>query len=225
MHGRMGLIHFPDYAQSSAWDLGSMEIRGQASESLSFPRSLCPRLHWGRAWGSCPAGSSARLAAARSSGRGGWSKPGRRSATIRGRPGGFHAATPCSGVRPVEPEHVTAGRQQGQRIALRQKVHQGDAAERRDGTAHDRRDAIVLEMAHEQIGGGGQIRGRARAFRQARPDAATCRPPGGLRRRDGPPRPGSEPRPRACGQRTVPRAADRGFGRRRRATRLRPCTL
>ena len=35
-----------------------------------------------------------------------------------------------------------------------------------NGPAHDRRYAIALEMAHEQIGGGGQIRDRARAFRR-----------------------------------------------------------
>ena len=65
-------------------------------------------------------------------------------------------------MRPVEPEHVAAGRQHRPRLASPPQHHEGLAAERRDRPSHHGPDAVAFEMAHQQIGGGGQVRHRAR---------------------------------------------------------------
>ena len=66
---------------------------------------------------------------------------------------------------PAEPEHVMARGQRRARVAAPQQVHQGRAVESRHGPADDRRNAVAPEMAHEEVGGGGQIGDRTRAIR------------------------------------------------------------
>ena len=50
-------------------------------------------------------------------------------------------------------------------IALPQQVRQGHAVEGGNRPAHHRRNAVALEMVHEQVGRGGQVRDRAAALR------------------------------------------------------------
>ena len=133
--------------------MGRQRVCGTGAPSPS-PRS-------GRARESCRAGSSVRRDAARCPDRAGRPNPDRRCATRRGRPAASRAAAPRSGVRLVEPEHVTARRQHRAGIAPPQQLHQGHATERRNRPPHHRRNTVTLEMMDEQIGGGRQIRNRA----------------------------------------------------------------
>ena len=138
--------------------MGRQRVWGAGAPSPS-PRS-------GRARESCRAGSSIRRGGARSPDRAGWPNPDRRCATTRGRPVTSRAGAPRSGVRLVEPEHVTARGQHRAGIAPPQQLHQGHATERRNRPPHHRRNTVTLEMADEQIGGGRQIRNRAGALRR-----------------------------------------------------------
>ena len=61
------------------------------------------------------------------------------------------AATPRSAVRPVEPEHVTAGHQHRPRLASPPQRDEGFAAERRNWPPHHGRDAVTFEMTRNSI--------------------------------------------------------------------------
>ena len=58
----------------------------------------------------------------------------------------------------LEREHFAARGQNVPGIARRQHFQQGNAVEGRYRAANRRGDSVALEVMHQQIGGGGQIR-------------------------------------------------------------------
>ena len=141
-------------------------------------------------------------------------------ATRHVRPEPSRAATPRSGVRVLESEHVAARREQCSRVTSCQQIHQGSFLERVDGPAHHRRDSIALEIMHQQIGGGGQIRDGPRpngrdTLMQPLADCLAAHA-----ELTAPPRLGSDPTPRSCARRTGSHAGDQGIRQRRQAMRF-----
>ena len=61
-------------------------------------------------------------------------------------------------MRPLKLEHFAADRQHCRGLALRQQMQQGNAAPGADRPTDDGCYAVVLQVAHQQVGGGGQIR-------------------------------------------------------------------